>query len=75
MVDTKQEQDKKKPSEDILEGSKEKKQKTTMEEAPENEWPECWVMPDGECPDQKAANKKEPNEAVSVEFLRKLGIR
>lgn len=53
--------------------SQAKKQKAMLAEAPDDQWPECWVMTD-ECKDQKAPNKKEPNEAVTVEFLRTLGI-
>jgi len=42
-------------------------------EAPDNEWPEAWIMPD-EVEDQKALNKLEPNIPVSVSHLRKIGI-
>mmetsp|Transcript_32717 Transcript_32717/g.55676 ORF Transcript_32717/g.55676 Transcript_32717/m.55676 type:complete len:234 (+) Transcript_32717:135-836(+) len=52
-----------------------KKVKTgKMEQAPASEWPEAWVMPDGECEDQKAPNKQEPNVPVTVEQLQDLGI-
>jgi len=50
-----------------------KKQKASMSEAPDNEWPDCWLMAD-ECENQKAENRREPNEAVSVETLKDLGI-
>ena len=56
-------------------GSEAKKQRMALPEAPASEWPECWVMPDGECEDQKKPNKKEPNEQVGVEALKELGIR
>ncbi|KAL7524269.1 hypothetical protein ACHAXR_000500, partial [Thalassiosira sp. AJA248-18] len=46
----------------------------TMEQAPASEWPEAWIMPDGECKDQKATNKQEPNVPVTVEELKDLGI-
>merc|ERR1712071_124923 len=52
-----------------------KKAKKELEEAPDDEWPDCWVMPDGECAYQKEENRKEPNESVDVAFLRKLGIK
>jgi len=51
-----------------------KKQKMTpLEQAGDDEWPEAWIMPD-EVKDQKALNKLEPNEVVTVEDMRKLGI-
>lgn len=62
-------------TEETEDETKTKKQKMALEQAPDNEWPDCWVMPDGDCADQKALNKKEPNEPVDAEFLRKLGIR
>lgn len=52
----------------------EKKPKNMMEQAPEEEWPEAWLMPEGECKDQKAANKREPNVPVSAADMKKLGI-
>ena len=61
-------------SEDTVVESEPKKQKTMLPEAPDDQWPECWVMTD-ECKDQKAPNKREPNVPVSVELLRNLGIR
>ncbi len=45
-----------------------------VEQAPEDQWPEAWYMPKGECKDQKAPNKKEPNEPASVKDLQALGI-
>ena len=52
-----------------------KKVKTgNMEQAPNNKWPEAWLMPEGECKDQKASNKLEPNVPVTVEELKDLGI-
>lgn len=45
-----------------------------MEQAPDSEWPEAWLMPDGDCKDQKASNKKDPNVPVTVEELKDLGI-
>ncbi len=52
-----------------------KKIKTTMEQAPDTEWPEAWLMPAGECKDQKAPNKLEPNVSVSAEELKEIGIK
>jgi len=34
-----------------------KKQKASMSEAPDNEWPDCWLMAD-ECENQKAENRR-----------------
>lgn len=51
-----------------------KKAKTVLSMAPDEEWPEAWIMPDGDCKDQKAPNKKEPNEPIDAVGLRKLGI-
>ncbi|KAL3798697.1 hypothetical protein HJC23_004448 [Cyclotella cryptica] len=45
-----------------------------LEQAPDTEWPEAWLMPDGECSDQKGLNQREPNVAVTVEELKDLGI-
>ena len=45
-----------------------------MEQAPASEWPEAWLMPEGECADQKAPNKLDPNVPVTVEELKALGI-
>jgi len=50
-----------------------KKQKASMPEAPDEEWPDCWLMAD-KCENQKAENRREPNEPVSVAALRDLGI-
>lgn len=52
-----------------------KQPKTMLPQAPDNEWPEAWLMPDGECKDQKALNQCEPNVVVGVEELRALGIK
>ena len=52
-----------------------KKIKTTMEQALDTEWPEAWLMPTGECMDQKAPNKLEPNVSVSAEELKEIGIK
>ena len=45
-----------------------------VEQAPASEWPEAWIMPEGECENQKAPNKMEPNVHVTVEELQDLGI-
>jgi hypothetical protein len=45
-----------------------------MEQAPDSEWPEAWLMPQGECVDQKAPNKLDPNVPVTVEEMKALGI-
>ncbi len=45
-----------------------------MEQALDSEWPEAWLMPKGECADQKAPNKLDPNVPVTVEELKALGI-
>ena len=46
----------------------------TVEQAPDNEWPEAWYMTEGDCENQKALNKQEPNQPVTAEILRKIGI-
>lgn len=45
-----------------------------VDQAPDSEWPEAWLMPYDECADQKAPNKLEPNVPVTVEELKALGI-
>jgi len=45
-----------------------------MEQTPASEWPEAWVMPDGDCEDQKKPNKQEPNVPYSVDELKEIGI-
>lgn len=41
--------------------------------APDEEWPEAWIMPD-EVEEQCQANKLEPNVPVTVEQLKEIGI-
>lgn len=50
-----------------------KKMKTSVEQSPDEEWPEAWVMAD-EVEDQKAPNKLEPNVPVTADQMRELGI-
>eukprot|EP00586_Coscinodiscus_wailesii_P020758 CAMPEP_0172516780 /NCGR_PEP_ID=MMETSP1066-20121228/279053_1 /TAXON_ID=671091 /ORGANISM="Coscinodiscus wailesii, Strain CCMP2513" /LENGTH=181 /DNA_ID=CAMNT_0013298407 /DNA_START=45 /DNA_END=587 /DNA_ORIENTATION=- len=47
---------------------------TPLSQAPDEEWPDAWYLPDGECKNQKALNKKEPNEPCQPASLRALGI-
>lgn len=51
-----------------------KQAKTMVEQSPDSEWPDAWLMPDGDCANQKAANKQEPNVPVTVKELKDLGI-
>mmetsp|Transcript_12242 Transcript_12242/g.20079 ORF Transcript_12242/g.20079 Transcript_12242/m.20079 type:complete len:229 (+) Transcript_12242:45-731(+) len=51
-----------------------KKQKTMVEQAPDSEWPAAWLMPEGDCENQKAKNMREPNVPVTVEELKDIGI-
>ena len=44
-------------------------------EAPDEEWPEAWMLTEGEITDQKAENRKSPNVPVSVDKLHSLGIK
>ena len=44
------------------------------EEAPDNEWPEAWII-DDDVEDQKKPNKLEPNVPVTAADMRALGIR
>lgn len=46
----------------------------TMEQSPASEWPEAWLMPAGECENQKAPNRRSPNVPVPPDELKKLGI-
>ena len=47
---------------------------TIAVEAPDNEWPEAWLM-DEEGDDQKKPNKLSPNVPVDAAALREIGIR
>lgn len=49
-------------------------EESPVPESPDNEWPEAWIMPDGNCADQKALNKCSPNIPATVQDLRELGI-
>jgi len=51
-----------------------KKQKMVLAEAPDEEWPEAWMMVQGDIEDQKADNRLEPNVPISVAQLRDIGI-
>jgi len=49
--------------------------KTTIPEAPDEEWPEAWyMMEDGTYEDQKERNRLTPNKPASIQLLRDLGI-
>ena len=53
-----------------------KKAKTELAQAPDEEWPEAWMMcEDDEITDQKKENRRSPNTKVDAEGMRKLGIR
>ena len=54
--------------------SRTKKQKTMVEQSPDSEWPAAWLMPEGDCGNQKAKNMKEPNVPVTVAELKEIGI-
>lgn len=52
-----------------------KKAKMTVPEAPDAEWPEAWLMTEGDAyADQKAPNRREPNVPVTPDQMRHLGI-
>jgi hypothetical protein len=51
-----------------------KKQKMEYPMAPDEDWPEAWLMPTSEIEDQCKENRIEPNVPVSAEDLKKLGI-
>ena len=51
-----------------------KKQKTIMEVSPDNEWPEAWMMAEGETEDQKKENRQEPNVKVTAADMKALGV-
>jgi hypothetical protein len=63
-----------KPAEEAAGERPAKQPKTMLPQAPPSEWPLAWLMPDGECADQKAPNKRDPNVPVGVEELKELGI-
>lgn len=46
---------------------------TIAVEAPDNEWPEAWLM-DEEGDDQKKPNKLSPNVPVDAAAMREIGI-
>ena len=50
-----------------------KKPKMSLPEAPDEEWPESWLIAD-EIENQFAPNKLEPNVPISVAELRTIGI-
>jgi 1,2-dihydroxy-3-keto-5-methylthiopentene dioxygenase len=52
-----------------------KKPKMTLEEAPDTEWPEAWLMTTDEIENQCEENRRTPNVPVSVEELHRLGIQ
>lgn len=61
------------------EAKKLKMDETTVvstEEAPDEEWPEAWLMSSDESPveNQKAPNRQEPNVPVDAAAMRALGI-
>ena len=51
-----------------------KKAKMALPQSPEEEWPESWMMTEGEIKDQRHLNRQEPNVPVSVAQLKELGI-
>jgi 1,2-dihydroxy-3-keto-5-methylthiopentene dioxygenase len=50
-----------------------KKQKMEYPMAPDEDWPEAWLMP-AEVEDQCKENRLEPNVPVTAEDMKKLGI-
>jgi 1,2-dihydroxy-3-keto-5-methylthiopentene dioxygenase len=52
-----------------------KKQKMTIIQAPDEEWPDSWMMVEGDLDDQKKENRQDPNLPVNAENLRKLGVQ
>jgi 1,2-dihydroxy-3-keto-5-methylthiopentene dioxygenase len=51
-----------------------KKPKMAFPQAPDEDWPEAWLMIEGEIIDQKAPNRREPNVPVKPDQMRHLGI-
>ncbi|KAL3944363.1 MAG: hypothetical protein SGBAC_001567 [Bacillariaceae sp.] len=52
-----------------------KKAKTALPQAPDEEWPEAWLMcDDDKIDDQKKENRQDPNAKITPEGMRKLGI-
>jgi 1,2-dihydroxy-3-keto-5-methylthiopentene dioxygenase len=58
---------------EVTEPKTKKMKSTPMPQAPESEWPEAWIMPNA-VEDQKALNKLEPNEPVTPEMMKELGV-
>ncbi len=44
------------------------------EQAPDNEWPDAWLMNEN-IEDQKLPNKQDPNVPVDASALKEIGIR
>jgi len=42
--------------------------------APDEEWPEAWLMKEGEIEDQCKENRQEPNVPVKPDHMKRLGI-
>jgi hypothetical protein len=59
---------------DTKEAPDTKKQKMEYPMAPDEDWPEAWIMPEGEVEDQCKENRISPNVAYSAEDMKKLGI-
>lgn len=51
-----------------------KKPKMSLPEAPDSDWPEAWMMIQGDVDDPKAENRLAPNVPISVAQLQNLGI-
>lgn len=51
-----------------------KKAKMALAQAPDEEWPEAWMMTEGEIKDQRHFNRQDPNVPVTAEQMRELGI-
>ena len=61
------------PETEVKEPETKKMKTSSVPQAPDEEWPEAWIMPD-EVEDQKALNKLEPNEEVTPAMMKELGI-
>ena len=51
-----------------------KKPKMALPEAPDSDWPEAWMMIQGDVADPKAENRLDPDVQITVAQLRELGI-
>ena len=65
----------KKSEEDTAVPSVAKKQKMSIPQASDEEWPDAWMMAGGDVDDQKNENRQDPNVKVTAMQMRSLGVQ